>query len=279
MFGSFLLVIFAVVACASSQSQESDRPIKVITFNVRNSSAWSTQFDGIHCWENRKNAVAKMIEEEHPDAIGLQEALNDQVAFMDSLLTGYQKIGVGRDDGDTSGECMAVYFNKERFSLERSATYWLSETPQKVSKGWDGACRRTVTMALLEEKSSGMKWLYMNTHLDHVGPVARAESIKLLTRLAEDWAGKRIPVVIGGDMNSTLNDTIFRSFYAANLFSARNIVCPDDTLSTYNAYGKGSASQIDHFFVRGIQPKRVVTMKKDYGVPYISDHYPVLLEF
>ena len=66
LFGSLLLVIFAVVACASSQSQESDRPIKVITFNVRNSSAWSTQFDGIHCWENRKNGSYQVIKAQVP---------------------------------------------------------------------------------------------------------------------------------------------------------------------------------------------------------------------
>ena len=155
------------------------------TFNIRNSSAWSTQHDGINCWANRRAAVASMIAQEQPDAIGLQEVLNDQLHFLDSALVDYERIGVGRDDGDTNGECMAVYFRKDRFLLEKSATYWLSETPTAVSRGWDAACKRTVTMVLLEDRETHYEWLYMNTHLDHVGAIARAEADELYNQCME----------------------------------------------------------------------------------------------
>lgn len=276
-----VLAVLVLVSCFGFMGprHHEKQNIKVISFNIRNSSAWSTRHDGENCWMNRREAVARMISQEKPDAIGLQEMLGDQVRFLDSVLVGYQRVGVGRDDGDTSGEYMAVYFNKDRFRLERSATYWLSATPDHPSRGWDAACIRTVTMVLLKEKGSGRRWLYMNTHLDHVGPVARAESAKELRRLADEWGGKSLPVVVGGDMNSSLEDTIFNVLYAGNLLSARTLAAPCDTLPTYNAYGKEKASQIDHFFVRNLQPKSFRLLDGDYGVPYISDHYPIEMEF
>lgn len=275
----FACTVILAVAYSFAPTRSSHHRIKVISFNIRNSSAWSTQHDGINCWANRRAAVASMIAQEQPDAIGLQEVLNDQLHFLDSALVDYERIGVGRDDGDTNGECMAVYFRKDRFLLEKSATYWLSETPTAVSRGWDAACKRTVTMVLLEDRETHYEWLYMNTHLDHVGAIARAESTRLLHRLAEEWAGDSIPVVIGGDMNSNLQDTIFRSFSEDGWVSVREMLAPEDTLPTYTGYGKEKASQIDHFFIRNLRPVSIKTLNGNYGVPYISDHYPVMMEF
>lgn len=52
-----------------------------------------------------------------------------------------------------------------------------------------------------------------------------------------------------------------------------------DNKLTYNAYGKGKANQIDHFFVRKLRPLAFRTLDGDYGVPYVSDHYPVMMSF
>lgn len=277
LFRLFRKVFWTVICYLSVHGVVAQDQVKVISFNVRNSSAMSMRQDGENYWTYRSAAVARMISQEAPDAIGLQEALNDQVAFMDSVLVDYQRVGVGRDDGKNEGENMAVYFRKDRYELIRSATYWLSETPELVSKGWDAACRRTVTMVHLREKNSGREWVYMNTHLDHVGKVARAESVRLLARLAREWIVDGMPVVLGGDMNSSLQDTIFQSLSDMGFRSAREVAAVSDSKLTYNAFGRGTAMQIDHFFVRGIEPKSFQTLDADYGAPYISDHYPVAL--
>lgn len=78
-------------------------------------------------------------------------------------------------------------------------------------------------------------------------------------------------------MNSTLDDTIFLPFKEYNLISARDLAEATDSASTYNAFGKAKASQIDHFFVRGWKEvKEFRTLTDDYGVPYLSDHYPIV---
>lgn len=244
----------------------------IMSFNIRNSSG-----DGAHNWGNRRDKVAAMVLKELPDAMGMQEMLPDQLEYLDSALASdYDRIGIGRDDGKKEGESMCIYYRRSRLQLLNWETRWLSETPTEVSLGWDGACRRTVTIARFRDRRDGKEFLYMNTHLDHVGPVARRESIKLLC----DWAdqlGKDIPVIIGGDMNSDLSDDIFRPLEQHRLLSARDIAPVTDNEITYNAYGKGKPSVIDHFFVRGWQHVKLFrTLNGDYGVPYISDHYPVV---
>lgn len=260
----FLLTAILLTGCASPK-------LTFMSFNIRNSSAWKT--DGENNWNNRREAVAKMILEQHPDAIGMQEMLPDQVAFLDSALAGtYRRIGVGRDDGKNKGENMCIYYNTQRLRLVGYRTYWLSDTPDSVSFGWDAACRRTVTLGMFEERSTGRRFTYLNTHLDHVGQVARRNSVLQLCDLANKCDG---PVIIGGDMNSDLSDPIFSPLKEQQLSSARDIAPVSDSLLTYNAYGKGKPSRIDHFFVRDFSVMEFHTLNGDFGVPYISDHYPV----
>ena len=127
--------------------------MKIISFNIRYNS-WNN-IDGENGWPNRKGAVAKMLLEEHPAAIGLQEALIDQLQYLDTVLTHYRRIGVGRDDGKEAGEFMAIYYDTTRLELLSHRTRWLSETPDVPTKGWDAACYRTVTIARFRDRQSG----------------------------------------------------------------------------------------------------------------------------
>jgi len=259
-----LLAALLTSGCANEK-------ITLMSFNIRNSSAWAE--DGENCWNNRREAVAAMILKETPDAVGMQEVLPDQLAYLDSALGGsYRRIGVGRDDGDTLGENMCIYYNYNRLLLVGWKSYWLSETPDSVSFGWDAACRRTVTVGIFEDIHSGHHFTYMNTHLDHVGKVARRNSVLQLCRMADEADG---PVVIGGDMNSGISDSIFIPLRRNGLLSARDIAPITDTSYTFNGYGKCAPSRIDHFFVRGMDVNEFHTLDGSYGVPYISDHYPV----
>jgi endonuclease/exonuclease/phosphatase family metal-dependent hydrolase len=253
--------------------------LKFISFNIRLGSDWSKGQDGEYCWDNRKATVVRMIRQENPDAIGLQEVLPNQLAYLDSALPDYQRYGIGREDGKSRGEHMAIFLKKDRLELVKCGTYWLSQTPDSVSMGWDAGCHRTVTMVVLKDKTTQRQMLYMNTHLDHMGRVARAESTKLLARLANQWATADMPILIGGDMNTTDNDTIFNSFHSIKLENCRILAPVTDTANTYNAFGKGAPCRIDHFFQRGLTLRSFRTLNSDYGIPYISDHYPVELIF
>ena len=270
-------VILAIVLMTLCGCQRGDSELKVISFNIRYNSWYD--IDGDNRWANRREAVVKMIDEERPAAIGLQEALIDQLQYLDSCLPAYHRIGVGRDDGEEAGEFMAIYYDTVRLEMLEWGTRWLSETPEVPSKGWDAACYRTVTVAQFRDRQSGKVFHYLNTHLDHVGQMARAEGSKYIASLVPD---DRTPVILGGDMNSTIDDTIFNNFYAAGLQDARETTDSTSHAFTYNAFGgcdqSGNgvdAKVIDHFFVRDVDVLRFRTLDGDYGVPYISDHYPI----
>ena len=268
------LRILFVAALILSSCSNAEPDLKIISFNIRYNS-WNN-IDDANGWPFRKEAVVNMILQEHPDAIGLQEALVDQLLYLDSSLPTYRRVGVGRDYGNEGGEFMAIYYDTTRLENVGYNTYWLSETPEVPSLGWDAACRRTVTTLKLRDRHSGKEFVYLNTHLDHVGMVARAESAKFIASTIKDFPTD-LPVILGGDMNSTIDDTIFNTFYANSLQSAKELSGSESNDITYNAFGKGEGSAIDHFFVRNAKVSTYNTLTADYGAPYISDHYPIAI--
>ena len=251
---------------------------KLISFNIRYNVASGE--DGENQWDKRKSATVKMLKEEKPDLFGLQEALSDQLQYIEENFPQYTRIGVGRDDGKKAGECMAVFFRTDQFELLENGTRWLSATPEKVSMGWDAACFRTVTFVHLKDKSSGRDFWYFNTHLDHVGQEARKNSVLLLCRLIDEMVPKGTPVLLGGDLNSSIESTIFAPFDQNGLQAAREVAPKTDHNDTFNGFGNApKPCIIDHIFFRNVTPLRFQTLTKNYGKPYISDHYPIKLEF
>lgn len=275
-----LALILSLASCHRHAPKNAmDHNLKFISMNIRLGSDWAQSCDGENAWDNRKSAVVSMIRQECPDAIGFQEVLPNQLAYLDSALPDYQRYGIGREDGICQGEHMAVFLKKDRLEFVRKSTYWLSQTPDTVSMGWDAACPRTVTLAVIKDKQTNRQMLYLNTHLDHIGLVARAQSTKLLAHLTNEWAADSMPILIGGDMNTCDRDTIFNAFRNIQLESCRNLAPVTDTACTYNAFGKADSSRIDHFFQRGLTLKSFRTLNGNYGAPYISDHYPIEIVF
>lgn len=248
--------------------------LKVMSFNIRMSGM--PQLDGENAWENRKEAVVRMINDQRPDLLGVQEMLPDQKHYLQKELRNYKLIGVGRDDGKEEGECMGIFYNPNRFHLVGEKTLWLSETPDAVSKGWDAACKRTVTFVELKDMQTGREVCYFNTHLDHVGQVARFESVNLLMKLVKELAPADAAIVLGGDMNAEPEDPIFEPLMGSELKSARETAIQTDKVKSYNAYGKGTPSCIDQLYYLNLRALVFRTLTKNYEVPYVSDHYPVI---
>lgn len=187
----YLLAAVAFTACGSATS------LSVMTFNMR----YDNPEDGQNNWRFRRERVAGVIKAQEVDVLGTQELLSNQFNDLSGLLTGYQGVGVGRLDGAESGEYCAVFFRKDRFTLLDSGTFWLSETPEVVgSLGWDGACERIATWVVLRDRD-GRELFFIDTHLDHVGQVARDEGVSLLMKRIETLSGGR-PVILTGDFNS-----------------------------------------------------------------------------
>ena len=256
-----LLLILLLMGMTLVPSLEAQQ-IKVISLNIHSNS--TPEKDGNNAWSLRKKAVIKMIESESPDIIGVQEALLDQLVDIDRTFRNkYRRIGVSRDNGITRGEHAAIFYDKTKLELASSGkTRWLSPWPQRVSKGWDAKEPRIVTIAHFRVKETGKEFYYFNTHLEKQGTVAHRESIKTIAKLIKEIVPSNMPVIIGGDMNFE---------------SARRIAPRTDYRNTYNAFGDETGAMNDHFLVKNLYVLRFRTLIKKFGVPYISDHYPIMI--
>lgn len=231
-----------------------------------------------HYWEDRAPYVVSVIKKENPDSFGVQEATPDWMKYLNENLDEYDFVGVGRDDGADEGEYSAVFYKKDLFNLSESNTYWLSETPDKVSKGWDGACRRVCTYALLERKCDGKKYAHINTHLDHIGPIARSEGIKQIIETAVKY--NDYPTVVTGDFNLDEGCDLYKNIISSGVLHDTKF-CADDTMNsiTFNDFDRGHPGIIDYIFINDkfkALKYRVVTDKIDGK--FVSDHYPVTAE-
>lgn len=267
-----IISIFAAIIVCCAAIAKSPIEVKIISYNIRTLAR-----DGSNSWQFRKHATGNMLQKHKPDAFGLQEATVTHLQYIDSVCPDYARVGVGRDDGKMGGEIMAVYYNKKRFDLLDSGTFWLSETPDKVSRGWDAACFRTATWVELKEKESGKKFYYFNTHFDHKGRVAQTESVKLIAEKIKEIAGRRATVVLSGDFNVEPGDSIFLPLEKFAL-STRTTALISDDKGTFNQFGKMKRKCIlDHIFYRGkkVKCREYRTLDGNYGAPFISDHYPI----
>lgn len=267
------LIIVSIIAVSCSKTEQ----FTLISYNIRNSGA----NDGINNWENRKDLTINMINQEKPDLICMQEVLNDQLEFIYDELPNYDFIGVGRDDSVKKGEAMAIFYRNDKYELLENDNFWLSETPNMVSRGWDGVCRRMVTWGHFKNLNSGKTFFCFNTHLDHKGVVAREEAVKLIVKkINEITNDSDEPVFLTGDFNATIDNPIFTPIINS-MKQARNDASISDNKFTYNNYGLGTEnpSVIDHIFYLNAVPISFTTLDGSYGDGYISDHFPVKAVF
>lgn len=252
--------------------------LRVMTFNIR----YANPDDGPDHWDNRREAVVRMVREVQPDVMGIQEGLARQVAFLDSALVGYSYVGVGRDDGAEAGEYAAIFYKDSLYRPVEQGHFWLNETPDRAALGWDAVCIRIATWVKLEERATGREFLIFNTHFDHVGVVARRESAKLLLERVQAF-GDSIPTAIMGDFNFPVSDPSLAPLMQAESFcearQAAKRKPQGDSLPeiTYRGFGHGERGErIDHIFCQRFVPESYEIITSGYGVRYLSDHMPVL---
>lgn len=184
-----------------------DTMLRVMSFNIRNDNDGDK---GLNSWKVRKDKVASVIRFHHTDIVGLQEVLKDQLEYLDSHLSEYDFIGVGRDDGEDAGEFVPIFYRKDRITLEDWGAFWLSETPEvKGSMGWDAACVRVTTWGKFKDRRTNQIFFFFNTHFDHMGQVAMEKSAYLLLEKVEEIAAD-LPAIIVGDFNNTPDSKAYR---------------------------------------------------------------------
>lgn len=192
----FLLTLLLFSSGLKAQ-QTAYGSLNVMSYNIR----FNNPGDSINAWSNRKEWVKALVKFYDTDILGIQEGLSDQVDYLQTA-TGFAVEGVGRDDGKKAGEFVAIYYNPARFIKRLSGHFWLSETPDIPSKGWDAAIVRLCTWVRLYDKIRKQEFYVFNTHYDHVGVLARVKSSELIQKQIPLIAGN-LPVILTGDLNVT----------------------------------------------------------------------------
>ncbi len=253
---------------------------KVMTYNIR----YDNPNDGDNQWSKRKNFLSNQIMYNAPDVFGIQEGLQHQVQYLDSIFTKYKYIGVGRDDGKIKGEYSAIFYNKEKLDIVSEGTFWLSETPNKVSIGWDASMERICTYGLFKNKTNNEQFWVFNTHFDHIGNKAKEKSVLLILQKMTTLNINNLPVIVMGDFNlkpdtkpillfsKTLNDT-----------KAVSILKPFGPIGTFNGFNfnKSVLDRIDYIFTskKNINVLKYAVLSDNKDCKYPSDHLPVIVEF
>lgn len=275
------IIVLALLVVIELRAQNS-KTTTVMSFNIR----YDNPKDGAQNWHKRKANVVRMLHFYDVDIIGMQEVLNNQLQYLKDNLDQYSTIGVGREDGKTKGEFAPIFYKKERFDEIKSGTFWLSETPEKVSRGWDAALERIATWALLMDKNNNTEVLFINTHFDHRGQKARIESSRLLKKRTFELADLR-PVIITGDFNLTPESEGIKRLLEpekshAILNSseiAKYTYGPEWTTCGFDGRAFEKRKIIDYVFVKNIRKvNRYAVFAEMLNEIYLSDHCPVFVE-
>jgi endonuclease/exonuclease/phosphatase family metal-dependent hydrolase len=274
-------LLFPIFLTASSSAAE---PVRVMSFNIR----YGTAKDGGDHWDKRKEFLAATIAAFDPDLLGTQETLAFQRDFLARAMSTHEAFGVGRDDGKDGGEIAALLFRKVRFEKVAGGHFWLSPTPDAVgSKGWDAALPRIATWVKLRDRTdpAGKPVFFLNTHFDHVGKKARAESAKLIRqKLAELGTGCRL--VVTGDFNAGEASDPYRALFAKDGDAASPVVDSFREIHPQRGPAEGTFNGFKPTATKGeridwiaasrdweIRTATIDRTVKDGRVP--SDHFPV----
>lgn len=304
IFSKFLTtLVLLLISVTLLQAQQLD--LTIGSYNIRYDNA-GDQAKG-NGWAQRLPVVSSLIQFIDYDVLGCQEVLVNQLEDLKKNLPEYGYVGVGRDDGKQAGEFAPIFYKKDKFIILDSGEFWMSQTPDKPSRGWDAALPRICTYVHLKEKKTGKKLWYFNLHMDHVGVKAREESSKLVINKIKAMLKQDEVAVLTGDFNVDQNNPIY------NILEESGIVRDSYNLApfkfawtgTFNAYDTNlfTESRIDHVFVtehmnvkkyavltesyraskeasqdikKGDFPKELSF--KDYEAKLPSDHFPIIVK-
>jgi len=269
---SFLLACSASILCHAQK-------LTVGTYNIR----LDIPGDSANLWSRRAPAVIALIRFHGFDVLGTQEGFKNQLDDITTALPEYARYGKGRDDGKQKGEHAAILYRKDRFILLGQGDFWLSETPDKPSLGWDATCcNRICSWVYLQDRETGIRFYFFNAHFDHEGIMARRESSKLILNRIMEIAGEE-PVILAGDFNGDHNSEWYQTLEKSSRLqdTYRQVEYPYANNASFNGFKSNVKERgiIDHVFVSDqFKALRWGLLTDTYRGRFPSDHFPVLVE-
>ena len=252
--------------------------LRLMSFNVRYENDGDL---GSRAWRQRVPGIVRMIRDESPDVIGIQEARHGQAADMWASLPDYEFIGQARDDGKRNGEYTGIFFRRDRFEADATdqGTFWLSDTPQKPgSKTWGNEIPRTATWLRLTDRATQRGFYVFNTHWDHRHQGSREQSARLMVQRIRDRKHANEPVVLLGDFNAIENNPAVMHLVSeaglTDTFQALHAAEKNRRTLHFWSDTREGIVKVDHILVsRGAEIMNAAIRDRDK--PMVSDHFPV----
>jgi len=275
IFYQYILSVFILFTISSNIYSQ---PHSIISYNIRYDNNWDIE----NSWKIRRNKISQILVQYSPSIIGIQEGLLNQVQYIDSSLIDYDYVGVGRDDGKKKGEFCAIYFDTTRYVLLKNSTFWLSETPDTISVGWDAALERICTYGLFKDRITKEEFWVFNTHFDHIGVVAREKSSELILKRINKINHQSLPVILMGDFNSIPNSSPVKEIKTelsdALQISLEKLQGPRGTFNGFNE-DLPIEKRIDYIFTNDLKVLSYTHINDRLNNNrHISDHLPVMIK-
>ena len=275
LFYQCILSVFILFTISSSIYSQ---PHTIISYNIRYDNNWDVE----NSWKIRRNKISQILIQYSPSIIGIQEGLLNQVQYIDSSLINYDYVGVGRDDGKEKGEFCAIYFDTTRYVLLKNSTFWLSETPDTISVGWDAALERICTYGLFKDRITKEEFWVFNTHFDHIGVIAREKSSELILKRINKINRQSLPVILMGDFNSIPNSPsvkeIITELSDALQISLEKLQGPRGTFNGFNE-DLPIEQRIDYIFTNKLKVLSYTHINDRLdNNRHVSDHLPVMIK-
>ena len=227
-----LLLVCLSLSSFPVHGENYETEITICSFNIRGSNMDT----GVNAWSNRKKMVIREFGNYQYDIVCMQEPLTDQI--QDFLSIGiYEWLGVSGQGTPDSDVFTPIFYNKKKLNVLDYGTFWLSETPDVVSRGWDGKFPRICTWAKFRDIENCRSFYVFNTHLDHVGEVAKLEGARLICRKIKEMTAEEA-VFITGDMNSTPETPPIHTFLSEFSNSREIATEKSGPAGTAHSYGK-----------------------------------------
>ncbi|MBR4287082.1 MAG: endonuclease/exonuclease/phosphatase family protein [Clostridia bacterium] len=254
---------------------ENNGGIKMMSYNLRCISPLDF---GKKSWFYRADLIIDDIVNEKPGIIGFQEATKWHYAYLTNALQGYDSVITYRDEAFNSEGC-PIFYNTSMYTLVDKGSFWLSETPEVMSKSWGAQYNRVCSYVILTDNASGEDFVVFNTHLSHVSDEARINGIKVvLDKIAQFGS---LPSVIMGDFNAQEGSETYIQV-TENFTDARYATENTNDSYTYQGWGNPEKfKRIDYFMISKTEIKvnKYDVLSGLHDGVYSSDHCPIVLEF
>ena len=230
-------------------------------------------------WFYRADLLIEDVNSVKPDIIGFQEVSILHYGYLQNAMPDYDSEIMYRDDWILSEGC-PIFYRTNKYEKLASGSFWLSETPDVMSKDWGAAHYRIATYVILKDRASGREFVVFNTHLDHVSEEARINGIQVVLDKIEEFGG--LPAFLMGDLNAYPDEETI--LFTHDSFDDAHVIAEKrDDGATFHKWGTkadGNDKRIDYIMIsKGdaiVNEYRIVNNK--HGDAYSSDHSSIYIK-